>query len=83
MDTVATKESVMGKIEELLPELNQMILERAKQVLDSGALDVESYKDNYLLPKIILSAMGSKIKWQYDPVLTKDKKTRNNLLHFL
>ena len=78
-----TELQFLDKIKEMLPDLNRLILEKAKKVFSSGAVDTESYENNYLLPKIFLCAMGKEISWQYEPHSKKDKKVVKNLGYFL
>ena len=78
-----TNDQVIKKVEELLPQINELILEKTKKALNSGALDVESYENNFVLPKIILSAIGEEIKWQFKPLNQAALKARDNLVSFL
>jgi hypothetical protein len=78
-----TREQFLNKVKEMLPDMNLMLLEKAEEVLLTGAFDLESYEDNYLLPKIFLSAMGEEIKFQFEPFSKVDKKTRNNIINVL
>lgn len=78
-----TKDEFISKIKEMLPDLNNLILEKANKALNSGAFDLEDYDDNFLLPKIFMSAMGKEIEWQYKPHNKRDTKVRNNLSNFL
>jgi hypothetical protein len=78
-----TKEQFLSKVEELLPDLNELIREKAQTLLNSGAVDLESYSDNFLLPKIFISAMGEEIKNQFAPPIKKEIKVRDNIVHFL
>jgi hypothetical protein len=78
-----TREQFLEKVGELLPDLNTFIMEKAEKALKSGALDLEKYEDNYLLPKIFMYAMGKEIKDQYKPYNKKDVTVGNNLSYFL
>ena len=78
-----TEQMFLDNLQEMLPDLQELILEKAKKVFSSGAIDTESYEDDYLLPKIFLSAMGKEIEFQYLPHSKDDLKARNNLVYFL
>ena len=78
-----TEEKFFEKLNEMLPDVQRVILQKAKKVFSSGAVDTESYEDNYLLPKIFLSAMGKEIEFLYLPTTNKDIKVKNNLSYFL
>jgi len=78
-----TEQMFLDNLQEMLPDLQEFIIEKAKTVFSSGAVDTESYEDNYLLPKIFLSAIGKEIENQYLPHSNKDIKVKNNLSYFL
>ena len=78
-----TKEQFLAKVQEMLPELNKMIMEKAAKAYQSGAIDPQDYEDNYLLPKIFMAAMGKEMTWQYMPHDKKSKSSVENLSHFL
>lgn len=50
-----TKSQAMEKIKELLPGLEKYLLKRCQAILDSGALNLESYKSDLRAPKLILT----------------------------
>ena len=77
------KQDFLNKVQSMLPDLNEMIMERAVKAFDSGAVDTESFEDNFILPKIFMSAMGEEIKFQYKPHDKKNIKVRDNLSLFL
>lgn len=78
-----TEQEFLSKVQELLPELNELIMKKAQRAIDSGALDLASYENNYLAPKIFMSAMGNEIAWQYRPLEKHNIKASKNLSLFL
>jgi hypothetical protein len=79
-----TKEQFLAKVKEMLDDgFVDFIMKRAEKALKSGAINLDSYEDDYVLPKIFMSAMGDEIKFQYKPHNPKDIRTRNNLEKFL
>lgn len=78
-----TEQEFLDKVNKILPDINELIIKKAKHIIKSGAIDLESYEDSYLLPKIFMSAMGTEIRFQYKPHATKDIKLRNNLENLL
>lgn len=75
-----TKEQFLQKVDEMTGEdFKKFIMERASKAWNSGAIDGESFEDNYLLPKIFLSAMGEEIKFQYKPHSKQDIELRDTL----
>lgn len=77
-----TEEQLMAKIDSMIPELINSIREKAKELYHSGGIDPEKYEDNFLLPKIILTATLKDQVWQYMPFSPEAKKIVKNLEHF-
>jgi hypothetical protein len=77
------KQQFLDKVKEITIEMQDWIMKKAEESLKSGAFDINDYEDNYILPKIFISAMGEEIKFQYKPFDRKDVKTRDNLINFL
>lgn len=79
-----THTQAMRKIRSMLPEVREQIIIEAERLLKSGGVDLESYDDNFVLPKIVLVAAMHKASRQWSP-LSWDKasqKTLKNLSHF-
>ena len=78
-----TKAQLRKKIKELIrkgkPEVDRML----EKAINSGAIDIEGAEDNYLLPKIILSALYSELAWQYEPLTKEGKAEVKNLKRFI
>jgi hypothetical protein len=79
-----TREQFTAKFQELLdsPDFMGFINKKAKDILSSGAIDLEDYENDYRLPKIVLCAVLHDMVWQYEPFNDKDKRTVKNLEHF-
>jgi len=61
-----TKEQVMKKVVELLNEFaTGWGQEKAEKALSAGAVDLESAEDNYIVPKLMMSALGKELSHQY------------------
>jgi hypothetical protein len=73
---------VTKRIKEMLPDVTTSILKQAERLLNSGAVSLEDYEDDYQLPKIILTACLSEIADSYKPHDKTDIKTVNNLRYF-
>lgn len=52
-----TKKQVEQKTDELIRDLSKVLKGRVDYLLHSGAIDLESYEDNFYLPKIIINAV--------------------------
>lgn len=74
-----TKAQILAKVNEMKPDILELIDNRVEKALASGTLNIEDYEDNFILPKIIVSAIGSEIEFQYRPYSKEHIRTRNNL----
>ena len=68
-----TKQQLRQKFNELIRENNKMLREKLEKLLKSGAIDLNNWEDNYVLPKLVMCAMGKEISFQWKP-LSKDHK---------
>lgn len=74
-----TKENVRAKVVDMIEnDLPSILIEKVDKLLDSGAINFENYEDNYLLPKLIMQALGTCMSRLYsNPHATaKEKKKR-------
>lgn len=62
-----TKNQFLEKLEEVLEKTRANIRAKAEHLFNSGAVDPESYEDNYVLPKIILCACLLEQAEQWEP----------------
>jgi hypothetical protein len=76
------KETCLNKIDEMIPDLVDFIHKKAKSYLNSGAINIEDFEDDYLLPKIIMSAVGKEIQWQYKPLTKKYRDLADELYNY-
>ena len=79
-----TKEKTLERIDELIrARLVAKLHEESERLLDSGALEVSDYKDDYILARLILSvALESQAAVYFRPTTTKEKRDRANLRCF-
>lgn len=73
-----TKEQAKEKTEFLLDQLNSHMKNKIDQALNSGAIDLAEFDDNYYLPKIVAYALMKEGLFQTEP-LSDGKKKANNL----
>lgn len=76
------KQSCLDRVEEMLSDVMALIREETIRKLNSGAIDVDTYEDNYLLSKILLSIALEEASYQYRPLSDEGKKVFNNLKKF-
>lgn len=81
-----TKENVREKLVDMIEnDLPSVLIEKVDKLLDSGAINFESYENNYLLPKLIMQALGTCMSRLYsNPHATaKEKKEIRNFGYFI
>ena len=71
-----TRTQLRLKIGELILESNNMIWEKLEKLLKSGAIDLDAWEDNYVLPKLIMCAMAKEMQSQWKPL--SNVKSHNN-----
>jgi len=77
-----TKKQFDKKFDKMLGDAIHVIREKVKDYFGQGAIDITSYEDDYLLPKIVLCATLQHCANQYEPFLKKDKDEVENLRAF-
>ena len=77
-----TEDEFIMRVAEMIPGLTGHIMDKARMLAKSGAVDLSSYSNNWRLPKIFLQAIGKEIASQYRTT-EKDMETVNNISHFL
>lgn len=81
-----TRDKVREKLVDMIEnDLPSILIEKVDKLLDSGAINYERYEDNYLLPKLIMQALGSCMTRLYShPYATaKEKKEIKNFGYFI
>ena len=77
-----TKEEFIMRVAEMIPDLTSLVMDRARKLMDSGAIGLEEWDNNYRLPKIFMQAIGKEIASQYRTT-EKDMETVNNISRFM
>lgn len=70
-----TKRQLKAKTKELIKNSTKHMVENIDKAIASGAIDLNSYEDNYILPKILLCALLKEEMHQYKPLGDDRKKT--------
>lgn len=64
------------KMEELFEETLKMFREKYERLISrSGAIDLEEWDDNYILPRLIMNALCKEAEWQWRPLSLEDIQT--------
>lgn len=78
-----TKTAYRLKMRELINRTAINMKALSEKTLNSGAIDLENAKDDYLLPKAVMHAICQEMAYQWE-VLSKDsKEMSDNILLFL
>jgi len=56
------KEQALAKLEELAERYKQSLIERGSSLLGSGAIDLDQFEDNYVLPTILILVAADDVK---------------------
>jgi hypothetical protein len=78
-----TKTQLRKKFNELKKENTKWINDNFEKVLKSGALDLDSYDNDFRLPKVIMCAMLQRLSDQWAPFDKQLKKDVANLKYFI
>jgi hypothetical protein len=74
-----TREQFLTKFDELVKENNYRFRVKATAILSSNAVDLESYEDDYRLPKIVLCAVLKSLSNDWSPLLPESKETLESI----
>lgn len=61
------KDIFLDRVEELADETHDDILKSARELLKSGAVDLGEYEDNYILPKLFMTAYALRMEELWSP----------------
>ena len=76
-----TRKELRKKFNELIKENNKMMKEKLEKLLKSGAIDMDPWEDDYVLPKMIMCAMAKEMHHQWKP-LTNTKSREREINNF-
>lgn len=69
-----TKEEVKKYCDILIEEMTPLMRQNVERLLDTNVIDVEKYDTNYLVPKMVMSAVCDKMSRELTPPMAKDQK---------
>lgn len=78
-----TKNKLKQMINFMVKEDTKTIKKLTEKALISGAFDITAFEDNFILPKIILSAIYEELIWQREPSTQEYKKAKDNIKKFI
>ena len=71
-----TENQLFMKIDELACKLPADVIKRYKRIKASGALNYEDYQDDYLLPKMLITAILRDLEFQYKPLAATNQQNK-------
>ena len=74
-----TKEQLREKTEKLIRESAEHMCANIDKAINSGAIDLDAYGDDYELPKIVLGALLRNESFQYKMHTDEGRKAVENL----
>ena len=77
-----TTKQALKKVEEMINDDKDYLLQTCQRFLNSGAINKEKYEDNFVLPKIIYYAALQELMFQRKPLAPEHQKEAKNLAHF-
>jgi hypothetical protein len=76
-----TKKQAMKKCRTLIQNVHKDLIKKCEELIDGGGVGLCNYEDNFIAPRIIVSA-AIKNEGDYFMVRDCDKKAVNNLKYF-
>lgn len=73
------REVLESRVLELIDDTSATMKLKVKKVLDSGAIDIDSADDNYVLPKIILRALLKDAEFSIGSPIGKERMTKKEV----
>lgn len=77
-----TKTQYMMKVRELAKKTEKDLIDECWRLLNSGAIDLTKYEDDYRLPKTVMSVACEKVAWNWSPQSAELKREASNLRKF-
>lgn len=77
------KKELLTKIRELQEAFSEDIEKELDKILKSGCVDLSKYENNYLLPKIIFSAILKRETSRFTPLCEEYRQEVTNISRFL
>lgn len=82
MEEDMTKSQFMKKVRELARRTEKDIIDESWRLLNSGAIDLAKYENDYSLPKAVMTVACEKAAWNWHPLSPELKAEAVNLRRF-
>lgn len=77
------KLELLQKVIELNKSFSEELEKKLDRILEAGCLDLTKYEDNFILPKIIFSAILKNESFQFAPMSKEYQQEIKNVSKFL
>lgn len=77
------KKELLAKIRELQETFSEDIEKELDKILKSGCVDLSKYENDFILPKIIFSAILKSESFQFAPMSKEYQREIKNISRFL
>jgi hypothetical protein len=77
-----TRKEFDAKLNELISQIPDLIKGQAQHYIVNGAIDLDDYENDFILPKAVLCAALAEVKFQFHPLSDEGRKLVKNLEHF-
>ena len=77
-----TRKQAQKKLRSMMPDLRRYLFKETDRLAASGGIDLNRFDDDFIVPKILLTAALQNAAFQYGPYLDDHKKAVKNLSHF-
>lgn len=80
---MATRKQITDKCNDIIENIDDMLKAKVQSALNSGALNIEEYNDDYIIPKAIISVALKSLADGYAPITRDAVRVADNLVHFI
>lgn len=77
------KSELLSKVRELNESFSEDLEKELDKILKSGCLDLTKYENNFILPKIVFSAILKSESFQFAPMIKEYQQEIKNVSKFL
>ncbi len=77
------KFELLSKVRELNKSFSEDLEKELDKILKSGCLDLTKYENNFILPKIVFSAILKSESFQFAPMIKEYQQEIKNVSKFL
>lgn len=77
------KSELLSKVRELNKSFSEELEKELDKILEAGCLDLTKYENNFILPKIVFSAILKSESFEFAPMIKEYQQEFKNVSKFL